>query len=360
LTPPELTAPNEADEVNSSLCHGFIFDLCGAEVDRASGKVRIDRYVTMHDCGRILHPAMVEGQIRGGFAQGLGATFYEELAYGENGAFLAGTFADYLLPTATEVPPIEILHIETPSPFTPLGAKGVGEGNCMSTPVCLANAVADALGVDALGVDALDLPLTQAKLSALAQGLEPAAPAGARRIAAAAKPGARALSGEGTARVHATPERLWAMLLDPATLAGLIPGAHGIRKLSPTHFAAEVTLGVGPVKGRYHADIHLSDLDPPRAATLSGTVSGGLGSGGGSGRIRLATEEGGWTAIAYRYEAFAGGKLAAVGGRLLDGAARVIIGQFFAALARRAEGTAAAPAWRRLLARLRALLGIGG
>ena len=103
-TPPELTAPTEADEVNSSLCHGFIFDFCGVEVDRVTGAVRIDKYVTMHDCGRVLHPGMVAGQITGGFAQGIGAALYEEFAYSPDGAFLAGTFADYLLPTTTEVP----------------------------------------------------------------------------------------------------------------------------------------------------------------------------------------------------------------------------------------------------------------
>ncbi len=77
----------------------------------------------MHDCGRILHPGMVEGQVRGGFAQALGAAVFEELSYGDDGAFLSGTFADYLLPTATEVPDLRILHVESPSPFTPLGAK---------------------------------------------------------------------------------------------------------------------------------------------------------------------------------------------------------------------------------------------
>ena len=83
-TPPQLTAPSEGDEINSSLCHGFIFDMAGVEVDPANGKARIDRYVTMHDCGRVLHPGMVEGQIRGGFAQAVGATFFEELAYAED------------------------------------------------------------------------------------------------------------------------------------------------------------------------------------------------------------------------------------------------------------------------------------
>ena len=159
-TPPELAALTEADEVNSSLCHGFIFDFCGVEIDATSGAVRVDRYVTMHDCGRILHPAMVAGQITGGFAQALGAALYEEYVYGEDGSFLSGSFVDYLVPTAMEVPEPEILHRESPSPFTPHGAKGVGEGYCMSTPVCIANAIADALSLDAI-----DLPATPVKLA---------------------------------------------------------------------------------------------------------------------------------------------------------------------------------------------------
>jgi 2-furoyl-CoA dehydrogenase large subunit len=167
-TPPQLTAPTDADEVNSSLCHGFIFDFCGVEIDPTSGTVRLDRYVTMHDCGSILHPAMVTGQICGGFAQALGAALYEEYAYADDGNFLSGTFADYLVPTAMEVPEPIVLHRESPSPFTPLGAKGVGEGNCMSTPVCIANAIADALSLDAI-----DLPATPAKLAARLHGPEP-------------------------------------------------------------------------------------------------------------------------------------------------------------------------------------------
>jgi len=166
----DLTPPTEKDEINSSLCHGFIFDFCGVEIDRVTGAVRIDKYVTMHDCGRVLHPGMVAGQITGGFAQALGAALYEEYAYSPDGAFLSGTFADYLLPTTTEVPTPLILHIETPSPYTPLGAKGVGEGNCMSTPVCLANAVADALGLASV-----DLPMTPAKLAAHIHGAEKSA-----------------------------------------------------------------------------------------------------------------------------------------------------------------------------------------
>jgi 2-furoyl-CoA dehydrogenase large subunit len=161
-TPPGLGAPNEADQINSSATYGFIFDFCGVEVEGDSGRIRIDEYVTMHDAGRILNSAMFDGQVHGGFAQAIGAAIYENFLYSEDGTFLSGTLADYLMPTATEIPEPIILHRETPSPVTPLGAKGVGEGNSMSTPVCLANAVADALG----GVD-LTLPLPPAKVRAL-------------------------------------------------------------------------------------------------------------------------------------------------------------------------------------------------
>lgn len=328
-TPPELAAPTEADEINSSLCHGFIFDFCGVEVDRTTAAVRIDKYVTMHDCGRVLHPGMVAGQITGGFAQALGAALYEEYAYSPDGNFLAGTFADYLLPTTNEVPAPIILQMETPSPFTPLGAKGVGEGNCMSTPVCIANAVADALGADAL-----DLPLTPTKLSAFVHGKEKERTSATRRETSQ---GARALYGEGETKVSAPPEKVWAMLLDVDTLATIIPGAHSVDKISEREFRADVTIGVGPVKGRYRAEVKLSDLDPPRVLSLSGSAAGALGFGRGSGRLTLLPEGNG-TRVSYHYDAEIGGKVAAVGGRLLDGAARFIIRQFFTALARRAGG----------------------
>ena len=147
-SPPELEPPSHDDRINTSLTYGFIFDMCGIEIDPLSYHVRVDRYVTMHDAGRIMNPMIAEGQIRGAFAQGVAAALYEEFTYNEEGAFLSGTFADYLVPTVSEIPAVEILHYESPSPLTPLGAKGLAEGNCMSTPACIANAIADALGVE--------------------------------------------------------------------------------------------------------------------------------------------------------------------------------------------------------------------
>jgi 2-furoyl-CoA dehydrogenase large subunit len=346
-TPAELTAPTPSDEINSSLCHGFIFDVCGVEVDRSTGAVRIDRYVTTHDCGRILHPAMVAGQITGGFAHALGAALYEEYAYAPDGSFLAGTFADYLLPTAMEVPAPLILHMQSPSPFTPLGAKGVGEGNCMSTPVCIANAVADALNLDHV-----DLPLTPAKLAAAIHAAEPPPPPTAFAANSASAGRDRALQGAGKMRVAAAPRAVWQALLDTKTLASIIPGCHNVEQVSPTHFRADVTLGVGPAKGRYRADVRLTDLVSPTSATLVGKASGALGSAVARGHLRLDAEGATGTVITYDYEAEVGGKIAAVGSRLLDGAARIIIRQFLEALAARVGG-ASAPRWRRSLAWLK-------
>src|SRR5579871_363252 len=295
-SPVELTAPDEDDHINSSLCHGFIFDFCGVEVDRTTLQTRIDRYVTMHDCGTILHPAMVDGQVRGGFAQAVGAALYEEYAYAEDGSFLTGTFADYLLPTTAEVPAPVILHMETPSPFTPLGAKGVGEGNCMSTPVCIANAVADAIGAKDLV-----LPLVPARLAEIVRGAEPAPPVRQASHSDENRSGDRKLRGEGEANVKVSAQQVWDMLLDPQTLAAVIPGCHGVEKISDTHFRADVTIGIGPVKGCYRTEVKLSDLDPPNAVTLAGHADGALGFGHGEGRITLRPAPNGGTTIHYVY-----------------------------------------------------------
>ncbi len=164
-SPPELEPPSSDDRINTSLTYGFVFDMCGIEIDPVTYQVRVDRYISMHDAGRVLNPLIADGQMRGAFAQGIAAALYEEFVYNEEGAFLTGTFADYLVPTVSEIPPVEMLHQETPSPLTPLGAKGLAEGNCMSVPACIANAIADALGVKDV-----QLPATPRRIHALMAG----------------------------------------------------------------------------------------------------------------------------------------------------------------------------------------------
>jgi 2-furoyl-CoA dehydrogenase large subunit len=152
---PNLAAPDDDDRVASSAAHGFLVDLAEVEVEPDTGAVHVLDYVSVHDAGRMLNPLIVEGQVRGGFAHGVGAALFERIVYDEDGNLLTGTFMDYLCPTAADVPSLRMEHLETPSPFTPLGAKGLGEGTTMSAPVAIANAVADAVDVDAV-----ELPLT--------------------------------------------------------------------------------------------------------------------------------------------------------------------------------------------------------
>ncbi|MCZ6450778.1 MAG: xanthine dehydrogenase family protein molybdopterin-binding subunit [Deltaproteobacteria bacterium] len=154
---PVSKAPDDKDRVDSSVTYGFIADLACVEIDPQTGQVEIKKYITVHDCGRILNPMLVEGQIYGSFVHGLGGAFYEEMAYDDSGQYLTGSFIDYMCPTAVESPELDIGHIESPSPFTVLGSKGCGESCTMSVPACLANAVADAL--KPLGATVNRLPL---------------------------------------------------------------------------------------------------------------------------------------------------------------------------------------------------------
>ncbi|MED5396226.1 MAG: molybdopterin cofactor-binding domain-containing protein [Pseudomonadota bacterium] len=343
-SPPELNASNEKGEINSELAYGFIFDFCGVEIDPESYDIRIDKYVTAHECGTILNPAIVDGQIGGSFAAGLGAALYEEFVYGEDGTFYSGTFAEYLVATAAEMPPLEIVHCTpSPSPVTLLGAKGVGEGNTYTTPVCIANAIADALGIN----DVV-LPMTPSRVAELVCSAEPPPPMGRQEPEPPASAGkGRSLTGEGSTTVPATPEEVWCVLLDPKALAKVIPGCRELEAVGKDAYRAEVDMGVGPVRGRFEANIRLFDLDEPRQASLAGEVLGPLGTGAGKGKILLKPVAGD-TQVTYRYEMQIAGKVAAVGGRMLDGAARALIEQFLNALVRQTGGESTVSLWTRI------------
>lgn len=356
-TPPQLAAPDDEDRVNTSAAYGFAFDICAVEIDRDTGRVRIDRYVTTHDAGTLLNPALADGQIRGAFAQGLGAALMEEFRYGADGSFQSGTFADYLVPTTCEVPDPLILHLETPSPFTPLGAKGLGEGNNMSTPPCIANAVADALGradivlpltpsrvMDLLGMD--DPPPSRGSVAASMSTSVPSAQTKGGK--------GKALSAQGEILLPATPEAVFAVLLDPAALARVIPGCNALESIGPNRYRADVTVGVGMIKARYAAEVALSEIDAPHRLRLAGSGLSSMGAAKGSGLVSLEAKDGG-TLLRYDYEAEVSGKVAAVGGRMLEGAAKIVLKQLFEQLGRQAGGqgtnAASSPWWRRLLQR---------
>ena len=140
------------------------------EVDPETGMVHLLRYLTVEDCGRQINPMIVEGQVHGGVVQGIGGALWEELVYDENGQMLTSTFMDYLLPGAYELPWIETDHLETPSPFTLGGFKGMGEGGAIAPGAAIANAVTDALRP--LGIRVNELPLSPNKLFEMLRNAE--------------------------------------------------------------------------------------------------------------------------------------------------------------------------------------------
>ncbi len=127
--------------------HPYATHACLVEVDPGSGAVEIRRYVVADDCGTVINPMIVDGQVEGGVAQGIGAALLEEIIYGPDGQLLSGSFMDYLIPTAGEVPTVEIKHLVTPSTVHELGTKGIGEGGTIGSTAAVANAIADALSV---------------------------------------------------------------------------------------------------------------------------------------------------------------------------------------------------------------------
>ena len=131
-------------------------------VDPETGLIQILDYVVVEDGGVLVNPMIVDGQIRGGTAQGIGTCIYEAMLFDECGQPLAGTLADYLLPGAPEIPEIRVLHMETPSPYTSFGAKGIGEGGAVGSPAAIVSAVNDAL--QGKGVELCNLPLSPQRI----------------------------------------------------------------------------------------------------------------------------------------------------------------------------------------------------
>ncbi|HEX7588256.1 MAG TPA: molybdopterin cofactor-binding domain-containing protein, partial [Anaerolineae bacterium] len=143
--------------VTASGAHAMI-----VQVDPETMMIQILKYIAVHDCGKVINPMILEGQVHGGIAQGIGNSFYEKLAYDDNGQLLSGSFMDYLLPTAMEIPHLEVGHEETPSPWNPLGVKGAGEAGAIPVGALFAQALEDALEIK--GLEILEIPLSPNRL----------------------------------------------------------------------------------------------------------------------------------------------------------------------------------------------------
>jgi 2-furoyl-CoA dehydrogenase large subunit len=158
FTPPQSKAASRTDQINSSLCYGFVAEVVVVRIDPETLALSIENVSSVHDAGTVLNPTLLEGQVHGALAQAMGGAMFEEMTYSDSGQPTAGTFMDYLCPTSAESCfPLVSDHIETPSPLTRLGAKGSGEGSSMSLPVAIANAVADALAPEGIAINSLPL-----------------------------------------------------------------------------------------------------------------------------------------------------------------------------------------------------------
>ncbi len=160
---PGLSAASDFPAPALTYCNGS--HACEAEVDPETGQVRLTRYVVVHDCGRVINPMMVEGQVLGAVAHGIGATLFEWMRYDAEGQPQTVTYGDYILPTGDVMPPIQIVHMESPTPLNPLGVKGAAESGTISAPAAIVSAVEDALRP--FGVRIRDLPVTPDRLHAL-------------------------------------------------------------------------------------------------------------------------------------------------------------------------------------------------
>jgi carbon-monoxide dehydrogenase large subunit len=151
---PLLKADHIFDPPNFTWPYGT--HVCVVEVDTETGMVTIPKYVAVDDCGPVINPAIVDGQLHGGIAQGIGQALYEEAVYDEDGNLVTGTMVDYLIPSAPEVPNMILDRTETPSPTNPMGVKGIGESGAIAASPAVVNAVIDALSHE--GVTHIDMP----------------------------------------------------------------------------------------------------------------------------------------------------------------------------------------------------------
>lgn len=351
FSPGALSVPDESDRMRSSLTYTFQCDIAAIEVDPDSGRVHIRRYVTFHDAGTLLNPAVVEGQVRGGFAHGFGAAMMEKVSYAADGTLLSGTFQDYLCPTAPEMPELTIGHTTSVSPNTIQGAKGLGDGCSMIAPAALGNAIADATGIQDLTP-----PFLPGRLWQQMQGQDPDARESAK---AGALEGA--LRGDGKVDIDAPRETVWKALLSPDSLQQTIPGCEAVEKLSDSDYQARIRISIAGIGGVYEAAIRVSDLDAPNSLRLSGRGESALGFGDGQALVTLIALSDTRTQLHYRYGADVGGKLAAFGQRMIEGVVRMLLAAFFERLAAHLRGEAPAQGFgaklRDLFDMLRAMWG---
>ena len=279
------------------------------ETDPDTAEIQVLRYCVVHDCGPLINPMIVEGQVHGGVAQGVGGALYERMAYDESGQLLNASFMDFLMPYASEVPHIEIDHLETPSPLNPLGIKGAGRGRRHPVRRGVRGRDRGRRGLP----DAPDADLADRAVRAAAparRGRDPvAAPSYDRRP----RHGRRPMKVNGTATLNAPRDAVWVALNDPAVLVRTIPGCQQLEEVGPDAYRMTLTAGVASIKGTYTGDVALTDQEQPGAFTLRATGAGAPGTVQADVRVTLADAGDGTTRLDYDADAVVGGMIGGVG-----------------------------------------------
>ena len=293
------------------------------EVDRETAQVAIKRYIVVHDCGVQINPMIVEGQIHGGVAAGIGNAFYEQLVFDDGGQLLNASLMDYLMPTALDVPPIELGHLETPSPLNPLGAKGVGEAGAIPTGALFAQAVEDALS--GTGVEITEIPLSPSRLFTLMEEASRSGPALRPRVPATS---GRALNISGQYDFDRSPADVYALLLDPTVLASVMHGTKRLERIGD-RYVGLMEVGVGPISAaEFSLEVVLGDQVVDTSYSMQIDARGKLGFVSGLARVNLTPGAmGNGTRMTYRADLQVGGTIAAVGQRLLDSVSKAMSAQ---------------------------------
>ena len=262
---PGLEGTDYYSPIRSTFANGMHAAI--VETDPETAEIHILRYCVIHDCGTVINPRILEGQVHGGVAQGVGGALYERMVYDEHGQLLNASFMDFLMPYATEVPVVEIDHLETPTPLNPLGIKGAGEAGVIPGMAVIASAIEDAEGfrISRMGI-------SPSELFQLRQ-----------RHAAGEIPSLRRTSREGSwkvtgsATVQVPRDELWKALNDPAVLVRTIPGCSRLEEISPDAYRMTIYAGVASIKGTYQGEVRLADQHQPDSFVLHASGAGAPG-----------------------------------------------------------------------------------
>ncbi len=321
------------------------------ETDPDTAEIKILRYCVVHDCGTIINPMIVEGQMHGGVAQGVGGALYERMVYDDDGQLLNASFMDFLMPYASEVPEIEIDHLETPSPLNPLGRQGRGRGGRDPR-----------LGRDRLGhrgrrgdpdPEHADLPerAVRPALPAVRSDAARRPGVGCRRtgrrwailaieahraeslVSGHHERGRRSCGGtmkvSGSTTLQAPRHEVWRALNDPGVLVQTIPGCQRLEALGQYSYKMTVSAGVGSIKGVYDGEVHLTEHQEPGSFLMRAQGAGAPGTIGAAVQVTLVESAEGGTELTYDADATVGGMIGGVGQRMLTGVSKKLAAEFF-------------------------------